>query len=914
LSEMVATVRADISQYDAAMKEVGERPSKEANRAKSGFAAMNRFIKQTQKRAEILGRIKMSPAVTINDRISAPLRTIESKLSRLNTVHKVTLQGVDKVTNVFKRITSTLTSPLMLLGGGVGIAGAIGYPLKLAGEMEQANIAMETMLGSSEKANKFLNNLADFAVKTPFEMPQLRDASKKLLAFGFSSERIIPTLTAVGDAASGLGLGQEGISRITLALGQMKAKAKVSGDEMLQLTESGIPAWDILAKKMGKSTAEVMKLSERGLIPAEKVIDSLLKGMEERFPQMMDKQSRSLFGLVSTLKDYANLKFFTAFGEGIRQAVVPAMQKFTDKLTANEKGLKQVQDRLTEIGRGVGGWIVDRFEGIYYWLERLSSDEKFKKMVWGDKLIFVLNSGLDAVSKWLDGPGGAKVQEIFIKFGEIAVKAWLTGLTSMAKGSVSALANGNILGAAGLAAGFSLLGGGMLLKGALGAGKGLFGAGKWGIEIFDKVLKNKAISKIAKLEKTNPLAAEMVKSTYGIKEVPAAASPVAKAATPAVEAVAKSPVVKAAVTPVAEMAAGTASKAGEGLSMFSKVMPAFNKVAKVAGKAALPLAIAGEAYDVSKAKDKPAAIIKSAGGLGGGWAGAQIGAAIGTAILPGIGTAIGGALGGIGGYLAGKWAASKMVETPAAKAGVVKTAKTEDITAAAAASNANLQKATKDTTSIITSLNTDLQKATKDILAKMGAWGDQLKNITTVSASFVTDFRSMSDRIIAGGSFLANSLINAAAMVAVRSFTTIPVPATVPAAKHATGGVFSSPHLGMVAEAGSEAIIPLSSRMRSRGLDLWQQAGNLLDVGRVMSPMPALAGVGGIGYNVDFNYSPNWKEPAATGSAGMNINVNVSGVNSTFNMPSSEIDEDELAWTIGHKLVRAIINDLENKV
>ena len=40
---------------------------------------------------------------------------------------------------------------------------------------------------------------------------------------------------------------------------------------------------------------------------------------------------------------------------------------------------------------------------------------------------------------------------------------------------------------------------------------------------------------------------------------------------------------------------------------------------------------------------------------------------------------------------------------------------------------------------------------------------------------------------------------------------------------HATGGIFSQPHLGLVAEAGREAVIPLEDK--SRGLPLWMAAG-----------------------------------------------------------------------------------------
>jgi len=50
------------------------------------------------------------------------------------------------------------------------------------------------------------------------------------------------------------------------------------------------------------------------------------------------------------------------------------------------------------------------------------------------------------------------------------------------------------------------------------------------------------------------------------------------------------------------------------------------------------------------------------------------------------------------------------------------------------------------------------------------------------------------------------------------------------AAAHAEGGIMTSPHVGLVAEDGAEAIIPLSGKRRERGIELWEQTGNLLGV------------------------------------------------------------------------------------
>ncbi|HHX29281.1 MAG TPA: tape measure protein [Firmicutes bacterium] len=246
-----------------------------------------------------------------------------------------------------KRRTETLGSSLsgvlknafsFTLGMGffsavqTGFRSTVGTMISFNAQMEQAQIGFTTMLGSAQRAKRFLDDVAKFAAKTPFEFPDLLDASKRMLAYGFAAEDVLPTMEAVGNATVAVGLGAQGINRIILALGQMRAKGKVSGEEMRQLTETGIPAWEILAEAMGKSTAEVMDLSQRGLIPAEQAIKMFTEGMNKRFPGMMSKMENTWEGVTSTIKDVWQM----TIGEvtkGLFQGAVSWLQKVRDVAT-----------------------------------------------------------------------------------------------------------------------------------------------------------------------------------------------------------------------------------------------------------------------------------------------------------------------------------------------------------------------------------------------------------------------------------------------------------------------------------------------------------------------------------------------------------------------------------------------------
>jgi tape measure domain-containing protein len=185
---------------------------------------------------------------------------------------------------------------------GDAVLGSAAALAKYQSDMEQNRIAMETFLGSAAGAKVFMQDLQKMAADTPFELPQLTDASKKMLAFGFAAKDVIPTLTAVGDAVAGLGGSQEMINRVTIAMGQMKAKGRVQGDELLQLAEAGIPAYQILQQKLGLTSQQVANIGNES-INADKAIKALVEGMEERFPGMMAKQSNTARGMLSTIKD-----------------------------------------------------------------------------------------------------------------------------------------------------------------------------------------------------------------------------------------------------------------------------------------------------------------------------------------------------------------------------------------------------------------------------------------------------------------------------------------------------------------------------------------------------------------------------------------------------------------------------------
>lgn len=222
--------------------------------------------------------------------------------------------------------------------------------------MRQYEIAFQTMLKSAEAGTQMLRDLQQFAAETPFDVPGVVSAGQQLMAFGFKAEEIIPMLTNLGDAASGLGLGTEGVSRLAYALGQMQTSGKLNAQDMMQLTSAGISAWDMLAQAAGKTVAEMKDLCSKGAIDSKAAVQTIVAGMNEQFGGMMAKTSDEVAGLLANIEETAGNtsaavgKYLTeAFNiKGILKDVSDRLGEFQQKMqTATEQG-KSMGDVIKE--------------------------------------------------------------------------------------------------------------------------------------------------------------------------------------------------------------------------------------------------------------------------------------------------------------------------------------------------------------------------------------------------------------------------------------------------------------------------------------------------------------------------------------------------------------------------------------
>ena len=247
---------------------------------------------------------------------------IEELFTRLG--FQVDPKGIDKAKdslNGFKKWVGGLA-----LGAGLVTLARTG--LDAAMSMEGLNAQFTVMTGSAERASSVIQDISEFAAKTPFSKMGLADAGKTLMAFGMEAEKVVPTLKMLGDVA---GADQNRLNSLALVFGQIQSTGRLTGGDLLQLINQGFNPLNEISKKTGISVANLKDAMSQGKISADMVTEAFKAATSEGglFFGNLEAQSQTLQGRISTLKD----NFVTAL-QNMAEAFLPLLKAGVDMLVA----------------------------------------------------------------------------------------------------------------------------------------------------------------------------------------------------------------------------------------------------------------------------------------------------------------------------------------------------------------------------------------------------------------------------------------------------------------------------------------------------------------------------------------------------------------------------------------------------
>ena len=230
----------------------------------------------------------------IVNKATGPLKRVGAQLKK---VGKAAAETAKK----FARFGKTIALGLTAAVAGIGL-----LAVKTAADLETMSVAFESMLGSGEAAADMMKKLINFTAKTPFQLEGVGKAAKQLLGFGIAADDMEETLKTLGDIAAGANIPLTDMASI---FGKSKAKGKAMTEELMQLSDRGVPIIATLAKGLGVAGDEILELASKGKISFD-FIQKALVSMTTKggiFENQMARQSKTVAGIWSTLKDVINL-------------------------------------------------------------------------------------------------------------------------------------------------------------------------------------------------------------------------------------------------------------------------------------------------------------------------------------------------------------------------------------------------------------------------------------------------------------------------------------------------------------------------------------------------------------------------------------------------------------------------------
>lgn len=228
----------------------------------------------------------------------------------------------------FNRVGSSLLS-VASAAASTAIAGGLafgGWGIKVAAEMEQAEIAMQTLVGSMEKGTAIFKEVKDYARETPFEFPELEESARALLAFNVPLEDTMRVLKMLGNISS---VSKIPLKQLADLYGRGKTQHRFFAQDLRELANASVDIKSALSESLGIPIEEISELVRKGKLGFDEV-DKAFRRMTSdggRYFKGTEKMGRTMGGQFNKLRDTVR-----DVAEEVGKGLAPAIEALTQSL------------------------------------------------------------------------------------------------------------------------------------------------------------------------------------------------------------------------------------------------------------------------------------------------------------------------------------------------------------------------------------------------------------------------------------------------------------------------------------------------------------------------------------------------------------------------------------------------------
>lgn len=259
-----------------------------------------------------------------------------------NAVSK--LREVQSQSQATERAIGGLGGAIGKLAAAFSLIQAAKFVFVSTAEIETQTRSLQVLTGSAEKAGQIIKDLQQLGAATPFTSTELIDSAKRLQAFGVETNKVVETTRRLADVSGATGAELQGL---VTAYGQVQAKGRLQGEELLQFQERGVALQQVLREEYNLSGEEFQKALEGGRISAQAVEAAIIKLTDAggKYANGAIAQSDTLNGRFSTLQDSIQV-----LAQTIGKTLAPVFQWALTQATAVVSEIQRILDEANNAG------------------------------------------------------------------------------------------------------------------------------------------------------------------------------------------------------------------------------------------------------------------------------------------------------------------------------------------------------------------------------------------------------------------------------------------------------------------------------------------------------------------------------------------------------------------------------------
>lgn len=267
------------------------------NKIQISITAVDNASKTVDKVKSNMQKLK---GIQINGRAFDGLRTSADKAA----------QSVSRLQQAAGQTGGTFSRLAPIIGRAFAVGSIVAFSqkcLSASANMELLKKGLSRTLGDAS-AEKLISDLQDIGEASAYDSTQLLPLARAWVNIGDNAEQATDKMRTIVDISSAYGLTAEQVGSVNLALSQMSMAGKIGQQDMMQLLNAGVPAWNLLSEAMGMSVAELKDMSSKGEL-TEEAIATLFDAMKNKGQSAAADMAGTLSGKFSNIEESATNSF-----------------------------------------------------------------------------------------------------------------------------------------------------------------------------------------------------------------------------------------------------------------------------------------------------------------------------------------------------------------------------------------------------------------------------------------------------------------------------------------------------------------------------------------------------------------------------------------------------------------------------